>query len=75
MKLKQALGQENVKILLSINNHELYPAGTWVLLIVGGKKIDIDDTRFKRKLFCCNAVWKRLEKAAEMRKPIRKQPS
>lgn len=49
MKLKQALGKENVKMLLSLNNYELYPAGTWVSLIMDGKKIGIDKTSFKRK--------------------------
>lgn len=48
-KLKQELGQENIKILLSINNYELYLATTQVSLIVDGKKIDTDETSLKGK--------------------------
>ena len=36
-------------MLLSLNNYELYPAGTWVLLVIDTNKIDIDETSFKRK--------------------------
>lgn len=50
-KGKQTLGQENVEMLLSLNNYELYPAGTSVLLIIGANKIDSDETSFKSKSY------------------------
>lgn len=60
-------------MLLSLNNYELYPAGTWVLLVIDTNKIDIDETSFKRKKnLSCDNVSKRLDKAAEIRESIRK---
>ena len=56
MKLKQALGQENVKILLLIKDYKLHSSGTWVKSIVNGKNIDFDETSFKRKNLPCNNV-------------------
>ena len=43
------------------NNYELHPAGTWLLLMVDGKKIVINETSFLKKPKTYLAIMSRID--------------